>query len=75
MTIYTLTQLGKRMARSTMSGDTAGWRIVHYLDKVGQSTGEQIAQYCGLTGIQAGMALRVLQQKGIVARAGSTVAV
>ena len=73
MRIYSLTPLGKRMARSTMSQDSPGWRVIHYLDKVGQSTSEQVAQYCGLTHIQAGMALRKLQQKGIVAEAGAAI--
>ncbi len=46
--VYTLTTLGRAMARSTRSPRTPAWRIINYLDKVGHATSDQMAMYCGL---------------------------
>lgn len=50
MKLYTLTPLGRRLARNTNNPDTPGWKIVHWLDSVGYQTPEQIADGTGLSG-------------------------
>jgi hypothetical protein len=70
MNIYALTEWGRKLARSTTSPDTPGWRIVHYLDKVGQSTVDQIAAYTGLPQGQAGRVCSQLASKGILQKVG-----
>ena len=66
MRIYTLTPLGKRLARSTRNPDTTAWRIVHHLDKVGHETPDQIAGYTGISEGEASGTLSTLKRKGIV---------
>lgn len=66
MKIYVLTQLGKRLARSTNNPDTSNWRVVHYLDGVGHSTPDQIADYTGIAEGEVAGALGHLRRKGIV---------
>ena len=70
MNIYALSEWGKRLARSTTSPDTPGWRVVHYLDKVGQSTIDQIAAYTGLTQGQASRICSQLATKGVTQKIG-----
>jgi len=69
MHIYTLTQLGRRLARSTNNPDTPGWKIVHYLDSIGYQTPDQIAGGTGLGGDELGGWLSQLRRKGIVTEA------
>lgn len=66
MKIYQLTPLGKRLARNTSNPDTANWRVLHYLDGVEYSTGDQVAIYTGLEDGQALGALGTLKRKGLV---------
>jgi len=66
MRIYTLTPLGKRLARSTRNPDTSAWRVVHYLDSVGHSTPDQVASYTGMEEGEASGTLARLRRKGIV---------
>ena len=67
MKIYALTNIGKRLARSTNNPDTTGWRVVHYLDGVGHSTPDQVADYTGLGEGEVSGTLSELRRKGIVA--------
>jgi len=69
MKIYTLTQLGRRLARSTSNPDTPGWKIVHYLDSIGYQTPDQIASGTGIGTNQTAAWLSQLRRKGIVAEA------
>jgi len=66
MRIYALTQLGKRLARSTNNPDTPAWRVVHYLDSNGHGTPDQVADYTGLSVGEASSTLGALKRKGIV---------
>ena len=69
MKIYQLTPLGKRLARSVSNPDTEAWRVVHYLDRVGRSTPDQIAMGASMPGSAAGV-LVGLRNKGVVAEIG-----
>lgn len=62
MKIYTLTELGYRLARNTSNPDTPAWRVVHYLDSVGHSTTDQIAGYTGLSEGEVGSAISKLKR-------------
>ncbi len=66
MKIYTLTQLGRRLARSTSNPDTVNWKIVHYLDGAGHSTPDQMASYTGLEGGEIASSLAMLRRRKIV---------
>ena len=70
--IYGLTEIGKRLARSTHNSNTPEWRVVHYLDKMKRSTPEQIADYCGLSSVQTAVVLRKLKSQKIVAEETSS---
>ena len=62
MKIYALTQMGKRLARSTSNPDTNNWRIVHHLDSIGHGTPDQIADYTGLSEGEVSAALGHLRR-------------
>lgn len=66
MKIYALTQLGKRLARSTNNPDTNNWKIVHYLDGVGHSTPDQVADYTGIPEGEVAGSLGYLRRKQVV---------
>lgn len=63
MKIYALTPMGKRLARSTNSPDTTGWKIVHHLDGVGHGTPDQIADYIGVSQEETATTLATLKRK------------
>ena len=71
MRIWILTQLGRTLARSTLNPDTDGWRIVHYLDKVHQSTPEGINEGLGMDLGMVDHKLRELKRKTVVQEVGS----
>lgn len=48
MRVYALTPWGRRLARSTRNPNTAGFRAVHYLDRVGSATQDQLADNTGV---------------------------
>ena len=60
--IYGLTDMGRKLARSTRNPDTVEWRVIHYLDRVRRATKEQIAEYCGLSSNQASAVLKKLKR-------------
>lgn len=62
MKVYALTQWGRRLARSTRNPDTAPYKVISYLDKVGHATKEQIVSFTGLQESEAGMALSRLRR-------------
>lgn len=64
--IYTLTPIGHKLARSTSNPDNAAWRVVHFLDQVGQSTKEQIAGYCGMSTGEVAATIGMLKRKRVV---------
>lgn len=66
MKIYTLTQLGKRLARSTSNPDTNNWRIVHHLDGIGHSTPDQISDFTGIPEGEIMDSLGNLRRKRII---------
>lgn len=49
MRIYALTEIGRKLARSTSNPDSPAYRVVAYLYQVGQSTTEQTAEFCGMS--------------------------
>jgi len=67
MRIYTLTSLGKKLARSVSNPDSPAYRVVHFLDQMGHSTTEQIAEYCGISPRQAATILGSLKRRKVVA--------
>ena len=48
MRVWSLTQLGKRVARGTRNPDTTAYKVIHCLDRLGTATSDQIASYCGV---------------------------
>ncbi len=65
--IYALTAIGKAMARSSKNPDTSAWRVVHFLDGVGNATREQISEYCSLNAGETASVLLKLRYKRIIA--------
>jgi hypothetical protein len=47
--IWSLTPLGKTMARSTRNPRSSAWAIIHHLDTMGNRTTEQLVTYTGLS--------------------------
>jgi hypothetical protein len=70
--IYTLTRIGKAMARSIKSPDSSSWKVIHFLDGVGSATREQISEYCGLGTGEASSVLLKLRYKHIIAEQTGT---
>lgn len=67
MKIYQLTQLGRKLARTTNNPDTPNWRVIHYLDNLsGAATTDQVTLGTGLDENQAAGALVLLKRKGLV---------
>ena len=66
MEIYSLTPMGHKLARSTHNPDSSTWRVIHFLDTVGQSTKEQIAEFCGIGVGETAAALSTLRRKRVV---------
>ncbi len=66
MKIYTLTQLGSRLARSTNNPNTSNWRVVHYLDGMGHGTSDQIADHIGVPNDELAGSLSLLRRKGVI---------
>ena len=67
MKIYQLTQLGRRLARTTNNPDTPNWRVLHYLDnQSGAATTDQVVLGTGLNENQTAGALVLLRRKNLV---------
>lgn len=64
--IYALTPVGQSLSHSVRNPITAEWKIIHYLAKVGRSTGDQIRTYCGLGNAEATRALVTLRHKRVI---------
>lgn len=70
MHIYTLTAIGHKLARSVTAPDSGAYRIISHLDQTGQSTTDQIAEYCGMSVRQAATILGRLKRKRVVSEVG-----
>lgn len=70
MHIYTLTPIGKRLARSVSNPDSSAYRVVAHLDQAGHSTTDQIAEYCGISTKEAATILGRLRRRRVVAEVG-----
>jgi predicted HTH transcriptional regulator len=68
MHIYGLTERGKRVARSISSPNNLHWKIIYYIDRVGQCTPEQIMDSTGASATDIGKSLRYLMRKKVIAR-------
>ena len=64
--VYSLSPLGKSMARSVKNPNNNSWRIVHFLDGVGSASKDKIVEYCGIGVGEASMALIRLRNKHII---------
>ncbi len=64
--VYSLTPLGKSLARSTNYPDSTTWKIIHHLNLVGSSTPDRIATYCDLNKAEVGAELVRLKQKKVI---------
>jgi len=72
MRIYTLTPIGRKLARSVSNPDSAAYRVVHFLDQMGHSTTEQIADFCGVSQSEASAILGKLRRRKIVGEVTET---
>jgi len=68
MKIYQLTQLGRRLARSTTNPDTDAWRVVHFLDRVVRATPDQVME--GARTADAAGILAILSRRGVTQEVG-----
>lgn len=66
MRIYTLTAIGRKLARSVSNPDSSAYRVIHFLDQQGHSTIEQIAEFCGISNEEASLILRKLKRHRVV---------
>ena len=66
MRIYTLTPIGRKLARSVTAPDSGAYRIIAHLDQAGHSTTEQIAEFCGLSVRETSGILGTLRRKRVV---------
>ena len=48
MKIWAFTPIGKRAARSIRNPDSAAYKVLHCLDRLGGATSDQIASYTGI---------------------------
>lgn len=64
--IYELTDVGRRIARSTNNPDTTEFRIIHQLDKWHRASRATLAEYCGGAG-EVVLALRRLKRNNVIA--------
>lgn len=69
MRLYSLTNLGVKMARSVRSPRSPAWVIVHYLDKRDASD-EQLSEFTGLDRGTISATLRHLKAKRLVYEVG-----
>ena len=67
MHIYLLTAIGRKLARSINAPDSAAYRIIHFLDQHGQSTTEQVSEFCSISNKEASTLLGMMKRKRIVA--------
>lgn len=72
MHIYTLTPIGKKLARSVTAPDSPAYRVIAHLDQVGHSTTDQIAEYCGLSTRDTASILGKLRRRKVVTEVGGT---
>ena len=72
MIVYTLTPLGSNMARSVSSPQVPAWKIIHYLDKTQQATGDQIAANLGVSPREISPLLARLRRRGVIADVSSS---
>jgi DNA-binding MarR family transcriptional regulator len=68
--LYTLTEQGRKLARSVRSPNTPAWRIIHWLDKRDQAADEQIAEFTGVDRGTTSATLRHLKARGFVREIG-----
>jgi len=66
MKIYQLSQLGKRVARSTSAANTSNWRVIYALDRLDYATPDQIALQTGLEEGEVAGAMMILKRRRIV---------
>ena len=64
--IYSLTENGKRLARSTSAPDNPTYRVIFWIDKVGSATPEGIAEHARVGKGELGTILRRLRFSGVI---------
>jgi hypothetical protein len=57
MRVWSLTVVGKRLARSTRNPDSPVYRVLHCLDFLGSATSDRIAEFTGLSNTEVGLSL------------------
>jgi hypothetical protein len=57
MKIWRLTNIGKRLARSTRNPDSPLYKVIHCLDRIGSGTSDQIASFTGMSQAEVNMSL------------------
>ncbi len=66
MHIYSLTSIGKQLARSVTNPDSPAYQVIAHLNKVNSSTTDQIAEFCGMNIRDASIILGKLKRHKIV---------
>lgn len=68
--IWSLTPLGKTMARSTRNPRSTAWSIIHHLDSMGARTTDQLVTYIGVSKGEILSELNRLKARKLVGEAG-----
>ena len=68
--IWSLTTLGRTMARSTRNPRSTAWSIIHHLDSMGSRTTDQLVNYIGVSKGEVSSELSRLKVRGLVVEAG-----
>jgi len=66
MKIYTITQRGVSLARTTNNPDTDPWIVLHKMDELKRATPDQVALVSGLSIDKAMAALGTLRRNHLV---------
>ena len=70
--IWSLTPLGRTMARSTRNPRSTAWAIIHHLDSMGSRTTDQLINYLNITKSDITNTLLRLKSSGVVVEIGGT---
>lgn len=64
--IFRLSPLGDNLSHSIKAPQSAEWKIIYYLKRVGHATKDQVATNCGLSSGEASAAISNLRAKKVV---------
>lgn len=64
--VYSLSPIGKGLARSTSAPNNPNYKVIFWLDKVGRSTIDGIAQNTGMSKAEVAVVIRRLRFNKVV---------